>query len=276
MQERLKRVGHNASRAISGYMLGNILISVIASGVTYVGLWAFGVPFRGVAAVWVGFADLIPLVGATLGAVPTVGLSFLHSVAAGVGMIIVYVVYQQFENHVIQVAIMSRTVKLSPLGVLVSLLIGVQLFGLLGALLAIPAAGIIHVVGAELYRERQARRGGPADAETVGAETEETEAVQAEAVQAEAVQAEAAQAGTEETEPVQVYPVQAEGAGHTADGRGDGVTDAPANGDDVAVAGAAGNGDAARGADRPGEGGASHRAPGAALPAVAAAPARRR
>ena len=55
---------------------------------------------------------------------------------------------QQFENHVIQVAIMSRTVKLSPLGVLVSLLIGVQLFGLLGALLAIPAAGIVHVIAA--------------------------------------------------------------------------------------------------------------------------------
>ena len=75
-QQRLKRLGRNASRAISGYMLGNILISVIAAGVTYVGLWIFGVPFRGVAAVWVGFADLIPLVGATLGAIPTVGLAF--------------------------------------------------------------------------------------------------------------------------------------------------------------------------------------------------------
>jgi predicted PurR-regulated permease PerM len=160
--ERMKRLGRNASRAVSGYMLGNILISVIAAAVTYFSLWAFGVPFRGVAAVWVGFADLIPLVGATLGAIPTVGLSFLHSVTAGVGMIIVYVVYQQFENHVIQVAIMARTVRLSPLGVLVSLLIGVQLFGLLGALLAIPAAGIIHVVGVDLYQERQARRSAAA------------------------------------------------------------------------------------------------------------------
>ena len=140
-------------------MIGNILISLIASAVTYVGLWVFGVPFRGVAAVWVGFADLIPLVGATLGAIPTVGLSFLHSVTAGVGMIIIYVVYQQFENHVIQVAIMSRTVRLSPLGVLVSLLVGVQLFGLIGALLAIPAAGIIHVVGVDLYQERQSKPG---------------------------------------------------------------------------------------------------------------------
>ena len=156
--ERLKRIGRESARAITGYMAGNVLISVIASFVTYCGLWAFGVPFRGVAALWVGFADLIPLIGATLGAVPTVGLAFLHSITAGVGMIILYVVYQQFENHVLQVSIMSRTVKLSPLGVFVSLLAGVQLFGLLGALLAIPVAGIIQVVGKDLLRERLRRQ----------------------------------------------------------------------------------------------------------------------
>jgi len=154
-RQRVIRVGENSSRAITGYMAGNLLISVIAAIVTYAGLWAFGVPFREVAAVWVAFADLIPLIGATLGAVPTVGLAFLHSVPAGIGMIILYVVYQQFENHVLQVTIMARTVRLSPLAVLISLLIGVQLFGLLGALLAIPAAGIGQVVISDVYRERQ-------------------------------------------------------------------------------------------------------------------------
>jgi len=157
-RERLRRVGHDSARAITGYMAGNLLISVIAAFVTYMGLWAFGVPFRGVAALWVAFADLIPLIGATLGAVPTVLLAFTHSTTAGIGMIIVYVVYQQFENHVIQVAIMSRTVRLSPLAVLVALLAGVQLFGLLGALLAIPVAGIIQVIGKDIYWDRQRRR----------------------------------------------------------------------------------------------------------------------
>ncbi|GAC1315871.1 MAG: AI-2E family transporter [Acidimicrobiales bacterium] len=157
-RERLRRVGHDSARAITGYMAGNLLISVIAAFVTYMGLWAFGVPFRGVAALWVAFADLIPLIGATLGAAPTVLRAFTHSTTAGIGMIIVYVVYQQFENHVIQVAIMSRTVRLSPLAVLVALLAGVQLFGLLGALLAIPVAGIIQVVGKDIYQERQRLR----------------------------------------------------------------------------------------------------------------------
>ncbi|MFI5042230.1 MAG: AI-2E family transporter [Acidimicrobiales bacterium] len=160
-QVRLRRIGNDSARAITGYMAGNVLISVIAAIVTYVGLWIFGVPFRGVAAVWVAFADLIPLIGATLGAVPTVGLAFLHSPAAGIGMIIIYVVYQQFENHVIQVAIMSRTVRLSPLTVLVALLAGVQLFGLLGALLAIPFAGIVQVVTKDVYQDWRGRREPP-------------------------------------------------------------------------------------------------------------------
>jgi predicted PurR-regulated permease PerM len=104
-----------------------------------------------VLALWVGFADLIPLVGATLGAVASVGVAFIHSTTAGVGMLILYIVYQQFENHVLQVSIMSRTVKLNPLLVLVSVLVGVEMFGLLGALLAIPAGGVIQVIARDIY-----------------------------------------------------------------------------------------------------------------------------
>ena len=154
---RLEKIGRDAARAVTGYMAGNLLISLIASIVTYCGLWAFGVPFRTVMAVWVGFADLIPLIGATLGAVPTVFVALLHSPTAAIGMVILYVVYQQFENHVLQVAIMARTVRLSPLTVMVSLLIGVQLSGLIGALLAIPAAAVIKVIARDLYGDYQAR-----------------------------------------------------------------------------------------------------------------------
>jgi predicted PurR-regulated permease PerM len=154
---RFEKVGADCARAVTGYVAGNLLISVIAAAVTYVSLLILGVPFRGVLALWVGFADLIPLVGATLGAIPTIGVAFLHNTVAGVVMIIVYVVYQQFENHVLQVTIMARTVSLNPLVVLVSVLMGVELFGFLGALLAIPAAGIIQVISRDIYDERRGR-----------------------------------------------------------------------------------------------------------------------
>jgi len=166
-RERVKAVAADCARAITGYVMGNLLISVIAGLMTFVALLIFGVPFAGVLALWVAFADLIPLVGATLGAIPAVGVAFLHSTTAGVGVLIFYIVYQQFENHVLQVQIMSRTVDINQLLVLVSVLIGVELFGFLGALLAIPVAGIMQVIVRDLWDHRA---GKPKAEATIGEE----------------------------------------------------------------------------------------------------------
>jgi predicted PurR-regulated permease PerM len=154
---RVQRVAVDACRAVSGYVFGNLLISLIAGTAAWVVLLIVGVPYAATLGLFVAFADLIPLVGATLGAVPTVLFAFLHSVPAGITMLVFFIIYQQFENHVLQVTIMSRTVKLNPLAVLVSVLVGVELFGFLGALLAIPAGGIIQVIARDLYDERQGR-----------------------------------------------------------------------------------------------------------------------
>jgi len=142
-RERVRLIAADASKAVSGYMFGNLVISVIAGVSTYVFLRIAGVPYAEVLALWVGFADLIPLVGATLGAIPTVGFAFAQSVPTGIAALIFYVVYQQFENHILQVTVMSRTVDVNPLVVILSVLAGVELFGFLGAALAIPAAGVI-------------------------------------------------------------------------------------------------------------------------------------
>jgi len=149
-QTHVRRVARDSAYAVNGYVTGNFTISVIAGTVAFVALTATGVPFAAVLAAWVAFADLIPLVGATLGAVPTVGVAFLHSTKAGVINLIVYIVYQQIENHILQTTIMARTVRLNPLVVLVSVLLGVALGGFIGALFAIPAAGVLQVVGRDL------------------------------------------------------------------------------------------------------------------------------
>ena len=154
---QVRRIGQDVARAVTGYMAGNLLISLIAGLLTYVSLKILGVPFAGVLGLWVGFADLLPLVGATVGAVPTIVIAFLQSTGAGIAMLIIYIVYQQLENHFISPVIMSRTVKLSPLLVLLSALVGVELAGFVGALLAIPAAGAIQVVVRDLWDERQQR-----------------------------------------------------------------------------------------------------------------------
>jgi predicted PurR-regulated permease PerM len=154
-RDRVRAVGQDCAKAITGYVFGNLAISFIAGSVTYFSLLGLGVPFAGVLGLWVGFADLIPLVGATLGAIPTIAVAFLHSITAGIVMTIIFIVYQQFENHVLQPVIMNKTVQLNQLFVLVAALAGVELFGLVGALLAIPAAGVIQVIVRDLYDHRK-------------------------------------------------------------------------------------------------------------------------
>ncbi len=157
-RERLRRVAHDAAMAVTRYMAGNLIISLIAGVASFVALTLTGTPFKEVLALWVAFADLIPLVGATLGAIPAVLVAFLHSTTSGIIVLGFFIAYQQFENHVLQVTIMSRSVRLNPLAVLVSVLIGVELFGILGALLAIPVAGVIQVVVVDVIGSHRAKR----------------------------------------------------------------------------------------------------------------------
>lgn len=175
---RIRTVASDASRAVSGYMFGNLVISLIAGTAAYAFLRIAGVPYPEVLALWVAFADLIPLVGATLGAIPPILIAFLHSTPAGIAAIIFFILYQQFENNVLQVTIMAKTVKVNPLTVMVSVLIGVQIFGLLGALVAIPMAGVIQVVARDLWNGRE---GAPKDVPTTGADETPMDAVPADA-----------------------------------------------------------------------------------------------
>lgn len=154
-RQRVMNVAQASAKTITGYVAGNLAISVIAGVSTFVFCTIVGVPFAGVLALWVALADLIPLVGATLGAIPTILVAFLTSTNIGIATLIFYVIYQQFENHVLQVTIMSRTVALKPIVVLASVLMGVELFGVAGALLAIPAAGIIKVIGSDIVAHRR-------------------------------------------------------------------------------------------------------------------------
>ena len=126
-------------------------------------------PFAGLIALFVGIADLIPLVGATLGGAVAVIAGFIHSVPAGIAVLVFFVLYQQLENHLLQPLIFARTVKLNPLTVIIAILIGVELMGILGALLAIPVASMIQVILRDVWDHR---RGQLKDEPTVGEDRE--------------------------------------------------------------------------------------------------------
>ncbi|MGZ6885696.1 MAG: AI-2E family transporter [Acidimicrobiia bacterium] len=153
--EHLRRVASDAARAVTGYMAGNLLISLIAGTAIFLWLLATGLQYALVLSLWVAFADMLPLVGATLGAIPAIFVAFLASPGLGIATIVFFVVYQLFENHVLQTTIMAKTVRLNPLVVLLAVLAGVELAGLLGALLAIPVVGALQVVARDVWRDRR-------------------------------------------------------------------------------------------------------------------------
>jgi predicted PurR-regulated permease PerM len=154
---RWRRVGHDIYKTVGGYVTGNILISVIAGASITVVLLVLGVPYAVALGLLVAFLDLIPLAGATVAGVIVTAVAFLHNVPAGIIVLVFFVVYQQLENHFLQPVIYGRTVQLSPLAVLISVLVGAELAGILGALAAIPVAGAIQVI----VRDQLAARRGP-------------------------------------------------------------------------------------------------------------------
>jgi predicted PurR-regulated permease PerM len=149
----VQRIAADAAAAVSGYVIGNLLISVVAGVAAFACLASLGVSNPVVLALFVAFADLIPLVGATLGAAAGVLAAYLHSPTAGLIALIFFIVYQQVENGAIYPWIMARKVNVNPLAILLSVLVGVELFGMLGALLAVPASGALQVIVIAIRQE---------------------------------------------------------------------------------------------------------------------------
>jgi predicted PurR-regulated permease PerM len=158
---RYSRVAHEVNRSVTGYMLGNVLTSLIAGLVVFVTLVVVGVPFPFLWALWVALVDFLPMIGGALAGIPTVLFAAAHSLSAGIVTLVVFLVYTQVENHVLNPVVMSRTVRVNPLLVLLSILIGAEIgswiggiFGaFVGALLAIPTAGAIQVVVREVWQD---------------------------------------------------------------------------------------------------------------------------
>ena len=146
LRRRVDSLGVKSLAAVSGWVLGNVLTSLVAGVAALVVFVSLGLPYATLLALWVAVADLIPLAGATLGAIPAIVVGFLVSPLAGIVVTIFFVLYQQLENHVLQPAVYGRTIKLNPFFVLLAILVGIELAGFVGALLALPVAGIVQIV----------------------------------------------------------------------------------------------------------------------------------
>ncbi|HJY03128.1 MAG TPA: AI-2E family transporter [Streptosporangiaceae bacterium] len=155
----VSRIGNEISRGVAGYMLGNLLTSFIAGTVVFVTLLVLGVPFPLLWGLWVALVDFLPEIGGALAGIPTVIFAAFHSLTAGIVTLVVFLIYTQVENRILNPVIMSKTVRINPLLVLMSVLVGAELGNLVGglfgafvaALLAIPAAGALQVLVREAW-----------------------------------------------------------------------------------------------------------------------------
>jgi predicted PurR-regulated permease PerM len=143
---------------VGSYMIGNLLISLIAGIASFIVFTALGMPFAVPLAFAVAVCDLIPTIGATLGAVICVAAALLFTELwpTTVVVAIFFVAYQQLENYLIAPRILQNTVSLSAAAVLLAGLIGGTVLGLIGALMAIPIAAALKVVMAERLQARDA------------------------------------------------------------------------------------------------------------------------
>jgi predicted PurR-regulated permease PerM len=136
---------------IGGYVSGNLATSGICAVGAGIALAVLGVPFAVPLALWAGIADLIPTVGAYLGAIPAILVGFSDSPLQGLLVLAYFVVYQQVENYVIVPRVMRNAVELSSPAVLISTMVGASLAGFAGALLALPVAATIKVLITDVW-----------------------------------------------------------------------------------------------------------------------------
>ena len=162
----IEDVAHRVSRSVTSYVLGTIAMSLLFGVVILLTMLILGVPFALLIALWVALVAMIPLVGGLIAGVPSVALALLHSPTAGVVTLVVFVGFQLVENHFLYPVVMSRTVRMNPLWVLLTVLVGANLGGvfgsslgaLCGALVAIPVGGAIQVIFREVWQRTRATR----------------------------------------------------------------------------------------------------------------------
>jgi predicted PurR-regulated permease PerM len=157
-QPRWRAIGQDIYKVVGGYVAGNLVISLIAGVTSAAVLLALGIPYAAALGLLVALLDLVPLAGATIAAVIVSTVAFLSdSWVRGLIVVAFFLLYQQFENHVLQPMVYGKTVQLSPLAVLIAVLVGAELAGVIGALGAIPLAGTLQVLLRDWLAHRRGR-----------------------------------------------------------------------------------------------------------------------
>jgi len=146
-RERVEKISAELGRISGQYIRGNLFISLICASVTFIGLSLLGIPYALPLAILAGVLDLLPLIGSTIAAIPSIILGFTISPMIGILTICLFAGYQEIENDILAPAIYNKVLNLLPFLSFIAVIVGSALFGIAGAFLALPiAAGIPTVI----------------------------------------------------------------------------------------------------------------------------------
>jgi predicted PurR-regulated permease PerM len=157
-RERVDLITNEVFTRVGGFMLGNLVTSLISGVGTYIWLLVFGVRDALLLALVVALFDLIPMVGSTVAGIIVSLVAFTKGVPIGIATIAFYVTYRYVEDYLLNPRVMKRTVRVSPGLTIIATLIGGTLLGLVGALVAIPVAATIQLILEEVAVPRQNQR----------------------------------------------------------------------------------------------------------------------
>jgi predicted PurR-regulated permease PerM len=152
---RVDAAARDITTKVSAWLGGQLLLAAIIGSTSAVGLWLLGIPFFYVLALISGIGEMIPIIGPVLSAIPAIAVAATVSLKKVLLVILFFVVQQQIENHVLVPKVMERQVGVSAVTVIVALLIGGNLLGIPGAILAVPTAAILQVLFTEWMGTRE-------------------------------------------------------------------------------------------------------------------------
>jgi len=143
---------------VGQWLQGQLLLALIVGLIVYVGLSLMGIKFALVLGILAMLLEVVPMIGPVLAAIPAVFFAFLQAPTLGLWVILFYIIVQQLENHILVPLVFGKTIGLNPIVVIIALLVGSQLAGILGAILAVPVATIIVEMLDDLAKHKESRR----------------------------------------------------------------------------------------------------------------------
>jgi predicted PurR-regulated permease PerM len=148
-EQQWQRITQRIAMKIQGWMLGTVLLGLIVGGISTISLLLLGMPYAFLLGLLAGIGECIPMIGPIIAAVPAVSIAAFYGWGLFAAVLVLYIVIQQLENYLLVPRVMGSTVELPGLVVLVAFLIGTELLGVMGGILAMPVAAAIQVIWLE-------------------------------------------------------------------------------------------------------------------------------